>query len=198
MKNLFDVAGVTTLAGSRINRERPPAERDAAAVAALRRAGAVLVGCLNMDEYAFGFTTENAHYGPTHNPHDPTRIAGGSSGGSAAAVAAGLVPLSLGSDTNGSIRVPASLCGVFGLKPTYGRVSRAGVVLFAGSYLLYLLAHTYVPARTGPQTGVYLIVQDVRGASGRRQIVPQIVPQSALTISVAPKSPRRSSARRGT
>ena len=90
VKNLFDVADVTTLAGSRINRERPPAERDAAAVAALRRAGAVLVGCLNMDEYAFGFTTENAHYGPTHNPHDPTRIAGGSSGGSAAAVAAGL------------------------------------------------------------------------------------------------------------
>ena len=133
VKNLFDVAGVTTLAGSRIYRERPPAERDAAAVAALRRAGAVLVGCLNMDEYAFGFTTENTHYGPTRNPHDLTRIAGGSSGGSAAAVAAGLVPLSLGSDTNGSIRVPASLCGVFGLKPTYGRVSRAGVVLFAGS-----------------------------------------------------------------
>jgi AtzE family amidohydrolase len=133
VKNLFDVAGVTTLAGSRIHAEHPPARRDAAAVAALRRAGAVLVGCLNMDEYAFGFTTENTHYGPTRNPHDPTRIAGGSSGGSAAAVAAGLVPLSLGSDTNGSIRVPAALCGVFGLKPTYGRVSRAGVVLFAGS-----------------------------------------------------------------
>src|SRR5438093_6540865 len=98
VKNLFDVAGVTTLAGSRIYRENPPAARDATAVAALRRAGAVLVGCLNMDEYAFGFTTENTHYGPTRNPHDPTRIAGGSSGGSAAAVAAGLVPLSLGAD----------------------------------------------------------------------------------------------------
>ena len=133
VKNLFDVAGVTTLAGSRINRDRPPAEHDAAAVAGLRRAGAVLVGCLNMDEYAFGFTTENTHYGPTRNPHDPARVAGGSSGGSAAAVAAGLVPLSLGSDTNGSIRVPAALCGILGLKPTYGRVSRAGVVLFAGS-----------------------------------------------------------------
>jgi aspartyl-tRNA(Asn)/glutamyl-tRNA(Gln) amidotransferase subunit A len=133
VKNLFDVSGIATLAGSRINAEHLPARRDAAAVAALRRAGAVLVGCLNMDEYAFGFTTENTHYGPTRNPHDPTRIAGGSSGGSAAAVAAGLVPLSLGSDTNGSIRVPAALCGVFGLKPTYGRVSRAGVVPFAAS-----------------------------------------------------------------
>ncbi len=134
VKNLFDVAGITTLAGSRIHAERPPAARDAVAVAALRRAGAVLVGALNMDEYAYGFTTENAHYGPTRNPHDPTRIAGGSSGGSGAAVGAGLVPLALGSDTNGSVRVPAALCGVFGLKPTYGRISRAGSVLFAGSF----------------------------------------------------------------
>jgi aspartyl-tRNA(Asn)/glutamyl-tRNA(Gln) amidotransferase subunit A len=133
VKNLFDVAGIATLAGSRINTDRPPATRDAAAVAALRRAGGVLVGTLNMDEYAFGFTTENTHYGPTRNPHDPARVAGGSSGGSAAAVAAGLVPLTLGSDTNGSIRVPAAFCGVFGLKPTYGRISRAGVALFAAS-----------------------------------------------------------------
>lgn len=133
VKNLFDVAGLTTLAGSRINAERPPALHDAAAVAALRRAGAVLVGAVNMDEYAFGFSTENTHYGPTRNPHDTARMAGGSSGGSAAAVAAGFVPLALGTDTNGSVRVPASLCGVFGLKPTYGRVSRTGVALFSQS-----------------------------------------------------------------
>jgi AtzE family amidohydrolase len=134
VKNLFDIAGLTTVAGSKINAENPPATRDATAVARLKQAGAVLVGALNMDEYAYGFVTENSHYGATRNPHDTNRIAGGSSGGSAAAVAAGLVPLTLGSDTNGSIRVPASLCGIFGLKPTYGRLSRAGAFLFSGSF----------------------------------------------------------------
>ena len=132
-KNLFDVQGLPTLAGSRINRDHAPAERDATLVTRLEAAGAVLVGTLNMDEYAFGFTTENSHYGPTRNPHDLERTAGGSSGGSGAAVAAGLVPLALGSDTNGSIRVPASLCGVVGLKPTYGRLSRAGTFPFVAS-----------------------------------------------------------------
>ncbi len=134
VKNLFDVAGLTTLAGSKINAENPPAVKDATAVARLKQAGAVLVGALNMDEYAYGFVTENSHYGATRNPHDLSRVAGGSSGGSAAAVAAGLVPLTLGSDTNGSIRVPAAFCGIFGLKPTYGRLSRAGVALFSSSF----------------------------------------------------------------
>jgi 1-carboxybiuret hydrolase len=96
-------------------------------------AGAVCLGALNMDEFAYGFTTENSHYGPARNPHDLSRIAGGSSGGSGAAVAAGLAPLSLGTDTNGSIRVPASLNGLFGVKPTYGRLSRHGSFPFVHS-----------------------------------------------------------------
>ncbi|MDJ0716683.1 MAG: AtzE family amidohydrolase [Prochloraceae cyanobacterium] len=133
VKNLFDVARVTTLAGSKINSKNPPAAEDATAIARLKQAGAILVGTLNMDEYAYGFVTENSHYGVTVNPHDKTRISGGSSGGSAAAVAAGLVPITLGSDTNGSIRVPAALCGVYGFKPTYGDLSRAGTFLFSSS-----------------------------------------------------------------
>ena len=133
VKNLFDLAGMVTVAGSRINRELPPAVADATVVERLQAAGAIAVGALNMDEYAYGFVTENSHYGATPNPYDPTRIAGGSSGGSAAAVAAGLVPMALGTDTNGSVRVPAALCGVYGFKPTYGLISRAGTVLFAPS-----------------------------------------------------------------
>lgn len=134
VKNLFDVAGLATVAGSRIDRDRAPAARDAALVRRLAAAGAVLVGATNMDEYAMGYTTENAHYGATRNPHDVARMAGGSSGGSSAAVAAGMVPLALGTDTGGSIGVPASLCGVYGLKPTYGRLSRSGVRLLASSF----------------------------------------------------------------
>jgi len=133
VKNLIDVAGLPTLAGSRINRAHPPAAADATLVARLEAAGALLVGALNMGEYAYDFTGENVHDGPSRNPHDPARMTGGSSGGSGAAVGGGLVPLALGSDTNGSIRVPASFCGVFGLKPTYGRLSRAGSFPFVSS-----------------------------------------------------------------
>jgi AtzE family amidohydrolase len=133
VKNLFDIAGLPTLAGSKIERDSAPARRDALLVRRLEAAGAILVGALNMDEYAYGFTTENTHYGPTRNPHDLARISGGSSGGSAAAVAAGQVPLTLGSDTNGSIRVPSSLCGTFGLKPTFGRLPRSGSYPFVAS-----------------------------------------------------------------
>jgi 1-carboxybiuret hydrolase len=134
VKNLFDIAGRVTLAGAKVNESNAPATVDAAVVARMHRAGAVLVGALNMEELAYGFTTENPHYGTTRNPHDRTRNAGGSSGGSAAAVGAGIVPISLGSDTSGSIRVPASLCGVFGLKPTYGRLPRSGTYPFVNSF----------------------------------------------------------------
>lgn len=133
VKNLFDIAGLVTLAGGKVNAGNAPAVADAPLVARMRNAGAILVGALNMDEHAYGFTTENSHYGTTRNPHDRARVAGGSSGGSAAAVAAGLVPLTLGSDTSGSIRVPASFCGVFGLKPTYGRLPRSGTFPFVYS-----------------------------------------------------------------
>ena len=133
VKNLFDVAGLPTLAGSKINRDRLPAAADSPLTARLEAAGAVLIGALNMGEYAYDFTGENVHYGPSRNPHDTARMTGGSSGGSGAAVAGGLVPIALGSDTNGSIRVPASFCGIFGLKPTYGRLSRARTFPFVAS-----------------------------------------------------------------
>ncbi len=134
VKNLFDVSGVTTLAGSIIDADNPAATQDATALRRLNAAGAVLVGALNMAEYASGASTEKTHSGAVRNPHDVTRSAGGSSGGSGAAVAGGLVPVALGTDTNASIRVPCSLCGLFGLKPTYGRLSRRGVRLFAASF----------------------------------------------------------------
>jgi 1-carboxybiuret hydrolase len=133
VKNLFDIEGLPTLAGARVNADSAPAKSDAFLIKRMRDAGAVLLGALNMDEHAYGFTGENTHYGATRNPHDPGRVSGGSSAGSAAAVGAGLVPLALGSDTSGSIRVPASFCGVFGLKPTYGRLSRSGCFPFVDS-----------------------------------------------------------------
>lgn len=133
VKNLIDVTGEVTLAGASFNSRNPVAKSDAWAVQRLASQGAMLSGMLNMDAYAYGFTTENSHYGVTHNPRDLSRIAGGSSGGSGAAVAAGLVHFALGSDTNGSIRVPSSLCGILGLKPTFGRISRSGSQPFVAS-----------------------------------------------------------------
>lgn len=133
VKNLFDIRGLATLAGSKINRVRTPADHDAVLVQRMGAAGGILLGGLNMGEYAYDFTGENAHYGPSRNPLDATRMAGGSSGGSAAAVAAGFVPVALGSDTNGSIRVPSAFCGLYGLKPTYGRLPRTGTFPFCDS-----------------------------------------------------------------
>lgn len=133
VKNLFDVAGLPTRAGSKVNRQRVPALNDATLIERMEAAGAILVGALNMGEYAYDFTGENVHDGPSRNPHDLTRMSGGSSGGSGSAVGGGLVPLALGSDTNGSIRVPSSFCGIFGLKPTYGRLSRGRTFPFVAS-----------------------------------------------------------------
>ncbi|ESQ91246.1 amidohydrolase [Asticcacaulis sp. AC460] len=130
VKDLFDIAGLPTTAGARKRLDAMPAKADATVITRLKAEGAVLIGTTNMDEYAYGFATVNAHFGTTLNPHDLDRLAGGSSGGSAAAVAAGLVPLALGSDTNGSIRVPASLCGVWGMRPAMDDVPLEGVFPF--------------------------------------------------------------------
>ncbi|MEE4453333.1 AtzE family amidohydrolase [Novosphingobium resinovorum] len=134
VKDLFDVCGLPTTAGSGLYADAAPAGADAEALARLTAAGAICVATLNMDEFAYGFATINAAYGTTRNPSDPSRLAGGSSGGSAAIVAAGLLAFSLGSDTNGSIRVPASLCGLYGLKPTHGDLPLGGVFPFAESF----------------------------------------------------------------
>lgn len=133
VKNLFDLEGRTTRAGSLIRRDAPLAPADADLVARLKQAGAICLGALNMGEFAYDFTGENAHDGACHNPHDLMCMTGGSSSGSGAAVAAGLAPFTLGSDTNGSLRVPASLCGVYSLKPTYGRLTRGGSFPFVDS-----------------------------------------------------------------
>jgi aspartyl-tRNA(Asn)/glutamyl-tRNA(Gln) amidotransferase subunit A len=127
VKDIFDTKGVRTTAGSRILQENVP-KKDAVAVARLLEAGVVLLGKLNMHEFAYGVTNLNPHYGPARNPHDRGRIPGGSSGGSAVAVVAGLCAASLGTDTGGSIRIPASLCGCVGLKPTYAAIPTEGVI----------------------------------------------------------------------
>jgi aspartyl-tRNA(Asn)/glutamyl-tRNA(Gln) amidotransferase subunit A len=171
VKNLFDVAGLPTLAGSKIQQDAPPATRDATAIERMKQEGAILIGTLNMDEYAYGFVTENAHYGATHNPHDLRRVAGGSSGGSAAAVAGGLVPITLGSDTNGSIRVPAALCGVWGMKPTYGRLSRAGTFPFVNSL-------DHVGAFTRSVRDMAVVFETLQGADDRDPVCTNRLPES--------------------
>jgi aspartyl-tRNA(Asn)/glutamyl-tRNA(Gln) amidotransferase subunit A len=132
VKDIFDTAGIRTTYGAAIYRDHVP-ERDAEVVALVRRAGGVMVGKTSTHELAWGITSENPHYGPVRNPWDLERISGGSSGGSGAAIATGCVPIAIGSDTGGSTRVPASFCGVTGLKPTWGRLSLEGAMPLAPS-----------------------------------------------------------------
>jgi aspartyl-tRNA(Asn)/glutamyl-tRNA(Gln) amidotransferase subunit A len=169
IKDLLDVAGVPNTMGSRILRDHVPTS-DATAVAKLTEQGAIIVGKQNLHEFAFGITSENPHYGAVHNPWDTERVPGGSSGGTAAAVAAGLCAGGLGSDTGASIRAPAAWCGVVGLKPTYGRVSRAGALPLAWS-----LDHIGPIARTVRDCAI--ILQAIAGhdpldAASATEVVP--------------------------
>jgi aspartyl-tRNA(Asn)/glutamyl-tRNA(Gln) amidotransferase subunit A len=150
LKDNISTQGVRTTAGARFLSDHIP-ENDAAVVFRLRRAGAIILGKTNLHEFAYGVTTTNPHYGTTRNPWDRERIAGGSSGGSAAALAAGLAPAALGSDTGGSIRIPAAMCGVAGLKPTFGRVSCRGTVALSPS-----LDHVGPMARTAEDLALLL------------------------------------------
>jgi aspartyl-tRNA(Asn)/glutamyl-tRNA(Gln) amidotransferase subunit A len=159
IKDLFDVAGVPTTMGSKILRDNVPAD-DATVVSLLKQAGAVILGKQNLHEFAFGITSENPHYGVVRNPWNVDRVPGGSSGGTAAAVAAGLCAAGMGSDTGASIRTPASFCGIVGLKPTYGRVSRAGALPLAWS-----LDHAGPLARSVADCA--LLLQAIAGADPR-------------------------------
>jgi aspartyl-tRNA(Asn)/glutamyl-tRNA(Gln) amidotransferase subunit A len=155
LKDLYETAGIRTTGGAKIHADHVPAE-DSTVARRLREAGTILLGKLNTHEYAYGVTTNNPHFGATRNPWDLERIPGGSSGGSGAAIAAGLATATMGTDTGGSIRMPASLCGVVGLKATYGRVSKAGVLP-----LSYLFDHAGPLTRTVEDAA--LVLQEIAG-----------------------------------
>jgi aspartyl-tRNA(Asn)/glutamyl-tRNA(Gln) amidotransferase subunit A len=176
VKDLFDVAGTPTTAGSRV-RDGHLAQADAAAVARLRQAGAVIIGKTNLHEFAMGPTNEDSAFGPTLNPHDRTRLAGGSSGGSAVSVATGMALATLGTDTGGSIRIPAAACGIVGLKPTYEELSCDGVVPLSRTL-------DHIGPLTSTVTDAWLVFHALRGpiptlpletapVSGRRYAVPR-------------------------
>lgn len=170
IKDIFAARGQRTTAGSKILADYVP-DYDAAVIEKLKRAGAIIIGRTNLHEFALGTTTVNPHYGATRNPHDPGRIAGGSSGGSAVSVATGMAAASLGTDTGGSIRIPAALCGVVGLKPTFGRVSKFGVIPLAWS-----LDHVGPITRTARDAAILLETiagYDRRDISSRDVPVPR-------------------------
>ena len=174
VKDLVDIQGVPTTAASRV-REGHVAETDAPIITHLRKAGAVLLGKTNLHEIAYGTTSEESAFGPVRNPHDVTRSPGGSSGGSAVSIAAGMALGSIGSDTGGSIRVPASACGTVGLKPTYGEVSAEGVVPLARS-----LDHVGPLART--VTDAWLIYRALLGVTDRPRVTHR--PVSGLQLGI--------------
>ena len=178
VKDVFDMRGVRTTGGSKVINYVP--DQDAAVVEALEAAGAVLMGKLNMHELSYGITSSNPHFGAVRNPWDMERIPGGSSGGSAAAVAADLVFAALGTDTGGSVRIPAAYCGIVGLKPTFGRVSRFGVLPLASS-----LDHVGVLARNVRDTALVfktIVSYDPRDPSSSRHPVVDYAPQDNITL----------------